>query len=1333
MDALHNGSDVEDESQATQLLQNILEPGELSWNFDVRGGDESNLDKNVDPSPSRNSSNSLPHYHFHGLASTQTQIQDNDDELEIHQSSQKENISAEQLVGGANSLSLPPQGSPSKNTPMNGPRTDALSRVTKPVNNKAVSFQSPRKTGDPPNTNAPTRPLPGRSTTYPITRTTTTRAGSESSQDSFAGVVPQDPQQQFLAASKQFDVPLSELPRVLGGGTYESTGGESADSMYTKFNPSRRLRRSSTPPQGHVLVEATPSLSGDSQSQPSQPFDDSQQYISHRQPDPMDVDVHTDGSQYSDAPSSSYARHLEDRDEDPVPLPTLEPTQPSTQVEDNNPLDVTDNTNLPANPPLAAGSSAVASSHIQPSAASTVPRSRGIASLIAPNKRWRYQQYLDRQEPENLPHVPNTVATSSAVGITVSAMEETQPSLDEELPPPRQFPIHSRPPNPVPSVPLEHTQPSFDDEISRSPPRQFPTRSRPPNLVPSALVEETQPSFDDFMTRPSLRQFPNRSRPLNTLAGAPMEDTQPSLDEEPVKPSPRQFPPRFRPANPSPPRKPVVAAGPSRQARDDAMDIVPDSEPSREEETPSAPRTRGATRSPAKQPPQRINRTASPQRKARDVVPDSMAVDQNEDLTELSEVDNALLQDEPEDEEDIPLAKVVSKNDKKHALGRSLDKGKGKAPADMPAKGKQASKGKQKATAAEPAKRNANQRQPGTNAPPAVVNAPIAGVRPTRAAASLPVKKATGGRSWETGEVPSSLPEQDLAKPLGSSRPVRGKNPPVKSEKVKAAATGTRTTKAKRNATAPTAKARRRSLNDDEEEEDEKSSESEDDELLMAAHNEDDVDDDSTEPADDEYMDPNFQTAGPSRKRKRGAAAAKPTRARTKVSSKNSKATDTPIVRQTKRLRSAASTSKSSNIDATRVFALWKQDGHYYPGTVHSLESDYYYKVDFDDTTHSTVSIDQMRLLELRVGDDVLIPNFMRGTKVVDVSKAGSGIVSVRVDDEIREVTLQAIKIASRTISSAWKDRTLSAESITTKVKPAAVKASPTPSRLSVASGSMRSTIFGKTAMVITITAGGVNWEREREAVMSAIKNHGGTVIDDWAALIRMEGKHSHANNRWVIHKEDARWQGKQEIERVFLLADDASLKPKFLIALALGVPCLSVNWIKDSIQVGEEKDWGAYLLPQGYSDALGARPSQQIDSDWGNSIHQINEIMDNSVARKIFDGKSILCFGAEMVPLPKGKKLTGAEEKMQEAHNAVTRIILAMGAKFVEAVSELKYASAPVDEYDFVIIKELHHYGSQLEGGTVVHWSWVKDCLIASRQLPLPEWDQPCSESQDA
>lgn len=57
--------------------------------------------------------------------------------------------------------------------------------------------------------------------------------------------------------------------------------------------------------------------------------------------------------------------------------------------------------------------------------------------------------------------------------------------------------------------------------------------------------------------------------------------------------------------------------------------------------------------------------------------------------------------------------------------------------------------------------------------------------------------------------------------------------------------------------------------------------------------------------------------------------------------------------------------------------------------------------------------------------------------------------------------------------------------------------------------------------------------------------------------------------------------------------------------------------------------------------DKFEARVSQLVDLDWGNSTEHLGEIMKNPVASKLFEQKSVLCIGADFVPLPKAKKVS--------------------------------------------------------------------------------------------
>lgn len=435
----------------------------------------------------------------------------------------------------------------------------------------------------------------------------------------------------------------------------------------------------------------------------------------------------------------------------------------------------------------------------------------------------------------------------------------------------------------------------------------------------------------------------------------------------------------------------------------------------------------------------------------------------------------------------------------------------------------------------------------------------------------------------------------------------------------------------------------------------------------------------------------------------------------------------TPLTRQSKRLRAVASASRVDTKGATRVIARWKNDGYWYPGVVYSHDIGEQYIIKFDDETEGPATVDQMRTCDLQIGDNVMvtdayIPRHHRSVKVVEVSQvAKDQIVTVQVDSNAVKVPVKSLKIAPKAISSAWAERLVDEHSIISVIKPERTRQSPASSQVSGGSAARdaRKKLFEKTGIVVTISCT-KDWEKQKGCVVSEIKKHGGSVIDDWPTVIRMEGKHNNLNQRWITYKKDVQWVAKEDINRVFLLADVASMKPKFLLALALGIPCISVAWLTDSVAYGTEKSWLPYLLPQGYSESLGTRLSQQVDVAWGETVDHLRGIMVNKVPSKLFDRLSILCIGQDMFP-PNGKRASGLDDEGHQ--NAIARIILAMGAERVEAVTDLKHASIPADNFDLVVIKEAQHCTSSLPKEKTVHWQWVKESLIASRRLPLPNW----------
>ncbi|KAG2158219.1 uncharacterized protein EDB93DRAFT_1077479 [Suillus bovinus] len=472
----------------------------------------------------------------------------------------------------------------------------------------------------------------------------------------------------------------------------------------------------------------------------------------------------------------------------------------------------------------------------------------------------------------------------------------------------------------------------------------------------------------------------------------------------------------------------------------------------------------------------------------------------------------------------------------------------------------------------------------------------------------------------------------------------------------------------------------------------------------------------------------------PSSRKRRRVEDVKPVRVPSKASARNKPAdTPAPATRVAKRLRHTVSTGRAFAAQpATRVFALWRQDGHYYAGIVHSLQTGTKYLIKFDDETEDQVDIAMLRQCELRVGDAVILCHGnLRGT-VVDISQMESGSVSVEVDDGSDAISsayaISDLRIASRAIQSHWKDRTLTADSIVTIIRPKFLRATPSPSGVSLTSTTphKHKKPFAKTGFVVTLTVGNKHPEKMKDSVMLAIKHNGGTVIDDWSSIFPMEGTHSQSNKRWIASQENFKFKPKPEfesLERVFLLADDYNQKPKFLVALALGIPCLSNEWIRDDYLDKETSmDWQPVLLPAGFSETLSARVSQLVDLDWGNCKEHLADIMSNTVASKLFSGKTLLCLGSDLVPLPSRGGRKGGSDTTQDASRVVPWIMICMGASRVEAVTEIKFASKDLPAYDYVVVKEASDFPEDLQDDvTLVHVPWVKDCLISGRLLALP------------
>jgi len=373
----------------------------------------------------------------------------------------------------------------------------------------------------------------------------------------------------------------------------------------------------------------------------------------------------------------------------------------------------------------------------------------------------------------------------------------------------------------------------------------------------------------------------------------------------------------------------------------------------------------------------------------------------------------------------------------------------------------------------------------------------------------------------------------------------------------------------------------------------------------------------------------------------------------------------TPQTRTTKRLKSAGSII--SKTGATRVFALWKQNKLWYSGIVYEHISASAYMVKFDDNHEAVVTTEHMRTNDLRVGDLVRF----KGNKDIEITKVNNRSNSVAIEGEPDMLEFKDIGISTKVINSSWQDRLVDPQSVVAAVRDidVKVKSTPSPSRSATSLHSLNTNAKGprqshkflqKVGLIVSLgsnTNDRTEDGKSRSDILRAVRDSGGVVVDDLFRYLKMDILFS--THRWIIERDSVQWIGEpKELQRLFLIADNHNLKPKYLMALALGIPCLSTKWLYACLEAvsvmvfimstsihaqyqSRELDWRPYLLPQGRPTILeSVLPSQQVDLCWGERPEHLFDIMENPVASRLLEGQSVLCAGPDMTPRGKVWKL---------------------------------------------------------------------------------------------
>ncbi|KAJ3842493.1 hypothetical protein F5878DRAFT_576789 [Lentinula raphanica] len=476
--------------------------------------------------------------------------------------------------------------------------------------------------------------------------------------------------------------------------------------------------------------------------------------------------------------------------------------------------------------------------------------------------------------------------------------------------------------------------------------------------------------------------------------------------------------------------------------------------------------------------------------------------------------------------------------------------------------------------------------------------------------------------------------------------------------------------------------------------------------------------DTATEPDDESYTTP---APSAQSKRKRSVVPSYPRKSLKKEPGQtpaNSKSRSRSIA--------SVSTLKTKSLPLLRVLALYT-DGYWYPGTVGDFQKPDNYKIVFDDASAEWARTGSMRRLDVRVGDEVTNSRTKKLGTVKEV-KEDMVVVSSQSGPDF-DLPYRDLCISCDKVESQWEDREL------TRTLLAGITDI---SRQSVIPESADNFLRG-CGIIITSTPNAQGWNKEKTEIFASMIENGATLIEDWSDALHISGDTGKRKPKsWKITKEQTRWFEDPDmgtIQRVFVLADAVCQKPKYLIALALGVPCLETYWMTDDLQGRNTRDWRHYLLPKGYdTPTSNVMLSQFLNLDWGSTPEHLTNIMDNPYAHKLFAGMNVLCVGDDYIPEEHEERM-GANNygdlklealrivaNRSKITSGVALIILAMGASQVTAVADFQDAHED-EHFDFVVFKDMKwntKYPTPKEGTRHASWAWAKQCLIRGQMLPL-------------
>ncbi|GAA5914450.1 hypothetical protein JCM8208_004457 [Rhodotorula glutinis] len=504
---------------------------------------------------------------------------------------------------------------------------------------------------------------------------------------------------------------------------------------------------------------------------------------------------------------------------------------------------------------------------------------------------------------------------------------------------------------------------------------------------------------------------------------------------------------------------------------------------------------------------------------------------------------------------------------------------------------------------------------------------------------------------------------------------------------------------------------------------------------------------------------PEPPVAGPSRSRLRSAS--------------RSEAARTPSPALTTDSKPSIKSRLLPSAPFTRVLAFWRDgDTGYYPGTIVALVGGKF-DVLFDDGSRGKILPDEIRRCEIVEDDrctswdhepdtETQAGSLDRELVVTGVEREapddeadvrpGEGLAAndtlvVRAGTRTLRIPVSAIRISPRN-ALQLDDRRLTDDELALfegKERPRRtalqrldlLKAPKAPAvdEMRKVAGAERDRLFGRTAFIVTtspagsIAVGSASSSSsssastrkqlaappfDRDALIKQLEEHGATIVD-WQHLFKVKPSSARDDASPVLEfrKGDFR-----HVEDIFLLTNRACQTSKYLVSLALGVPCLSKEFAVQSMAAGALLDWRPFLLTAGLLHDLGTYGLGSQLRALAKTEYGLESLAEVHAKGGVYKGKSFV------VVMRKGDK--PKSDSLPERSYAILSLLTCASARLVHFVATLADARAATG-YDYVLLEDDQAKAPpelrQHKG--LVNMVWLKQCLMAGRLLPAERMRQ--------